>query len=149
MYTALNPERYVLEQTIESGGGRYMGSVLYDVSSKKRHLHVGVHLPTKGDWKKHADLVSKFVDEYRTKGIGIDRVTIAGDFNAEPSRVVEHFSTDDLKFAITPTVFLPTTEAGNSIDNILSSEEFDFGSIIIDNKNDRFTHFPLAATTKK
>lgn len=150
MYTAWKKDEFVVEEVIESAGKRYMGVLLVDTKTKKRHLHLGVHMPTKGGiWTVNANAVSRCVCDYLTKKDGVDFVSISGDFNAKPKKVVSHFSTDGLYFALTSQVFLPTTAMGNSIDNILSNREFNVDSIIVDDKNDRFSHFPLAATTKK
>lgn len=150
MYTAWKRDEFFHEETIQSKGKRYTGVLLVDKKSKKRHLHIGVHMPTKGGiWKVNADAISRCVEDYCTKKDGVDFVSIAGDFNASPFDVVKHFAPDGLNFALTSQVFLPTTTAGNSIDNVLSSQEFNIESIIIDSKNNRFTHYPIAATTKK
>lgn len=147
MHTAWNKDEFSLEEIIESKGKRYMGVLLVDKRTKARHLHLGVHMPTKGGiWKTNADAISRCVTEYTTKREGIDFVSIAGDFNATPNDVVSHFSPDGLHFALTSEVFLPTTAMGNSIDNILSNREFNVDSIVVDDKNDRFSHYPLAAT---
>jgi hypothetical protein len=150
MYISWNKEDIVHLESIESLGRRYTGVLLYNVKTKKRHLHLGVHMPTKSGkagWRANANAISKCVRDYQESKEGVDFVSISGDFNADPTKVVEHFSPDGLHFAVTSNK-KSTTEAGNCIDNVISSIEFENNSITIDEKNDRFTHHPIAATTK-
>lgn len=145
-YIAYDTKLYDCKLSIESRLGRYCG-IIYedkDKSVPKRYMHLAVHLPTKGDWRKQALKAAQTIEWARLKE-NVDEVTVAGDFNKKPEEVVEIFSEMGMQASLLSEDGVPTTAKGNCIDNVLFDSSVSVRTVRIQRRNALFSHHPMSA----
>lgn len=139
-YISWRKDRYQLIQPIISHFRRYVGVILNDLMSESIILYISVHLPNKNkkQWSNFAQHVLK---TYKEKYYGHVLCIIAGDFNNNITNISSVFS-KEFSLGIS-SKDQKTTEAGNTIDNILIDKPHDFSRTIVLDKIQDFTHYPI------
>ena len=147
-YIAWDRERYACTASIRSTTGRYCGVILEETAreSPQRLLHLAVHLPTKGDWKKQAQLVAGTVEWGRLQGV--DAVSVAGDFNKTPEKVMEIFADVGVRASILSSDGVATTKANNCIDNVLIDADAVMRTAWVQTGNELFSHHPVSVVAQ-
>lgn len=162
-YIAWNSTRFTVQSTFTSDLMRYVAVILYDHQVQQSFLYVAVHLPTKGGvWSQHLNFILTLIEELIQEK-KIATFAIAGDFNASPDTIentikkknpsLEPYITGVFHSKIFPDttpdrlkIYPPTTEAGNTIDNLLfenDKKKCEFQLIDIDSRSGYFTHYPV------
>lgn len=144
-YIAYDTDLYTFKTSVESTTGRYCG-IIYeekDKSTPKTFMHLAVHLPTKGNWRKQALLAAQTI-EWARLNENVDEVTVAGDFNKKPEEVMEIFSEAGMTASILSSDAVPTTKKGNCIDNVLVDDALTVRTVRIQRQNDLFSHHPVS-----
>jgi hypothetical protein len=140
-YTAWHKGRWELvSHPIRSAVGHYSAVILEHKETKQRVFHVTTHFPSKNPrmWEKNAQLIKGCLDEYREKS-DFDLFSVAGDFNAKPSKVQSHFPTM-MQAIVDDSIF--TTRRGNSVDNMLTSIG-EFNLVKLYQEVEYLSHHPL------
>lgn len=138
-YICWREERFKLIKPIISHYRRYVGVILEDIESSSIVLYISVHLPNKNkkEWQTFATHV---LETYKQQYYGHVVCIIAGDFNNKPHQISPIFSQH---FSLGIGERECTTEAGNSIDNILLDKPHDFGKTVVLKDISKFTHYPI------
>ena len=144
-YVIWNRETLEFMYTVGCGDrNRFVAAYFYHAQTDTTVLFVTVHMPREKEaWRKEADSIAEMVScrEHRQA-----LIIIAGDFNADPMRVSAAFGPLGFHCAIHTTPFLPTTAAGNSIDNVLSNRGFSEPRLLMDDKYGHFSHYAIASS---
>lgn len=121
-----------------SNVGKYLGAIFCNENNEKIAI-IAVHLPTKCKAKKQAAhrCLKDFAQELENRHDLIS-TCIIGDFNTEPDELAQNFDTFNLAFNLDDP---PTTAAGQRLDNVLFSDQFDSCSLSLRTPS-VFTHYP-------
>lgn len=127
--------------------GKFGGVVLEHETSKERVLYLTAHMPHKSRRQVDAgfNALVSCVEEHLSgaRGEAVNAVIVAGDFNAAPSVLQNHFSPADFRLALESDGVLTT--ASNACDNVIVSDDLEFNHVGVDTSYTKFTHFPIYA----
>lgn len=125
----------------ESTEGKYCGGIFEDPKTRRSFLALSVHLPkTKATGRDTAiETINVNIEELSE---GVDGVLLFGDFNGTPSKVQGELGPK--AFAIAEEQ--ATTQAGNSIDNLISMMDgLSFRGARVHERITDYTHYPITA----
>ena len=144
IYTAWNRNQYECTDIVRCQEGRYAAFLLENRITDFEMWHVSIHGHKKRtDTRREAmlDLV-KFCNEVVED---VDLVSVAGDFNESPQRLMAYLPENKFQLAI-KTNEATTTRRGSSVDNSFCTAPGNYLECQVDRENENFSHHPIKFT---